>query len=616
MNETPPRLPPEEPRQEKHNPAWGRAQRAWRRTVLPALLLCVAAMPAAPLLLEGRVENRLLLALACLGWLGALLCLLCGVNARCVRRHWACPACGQALPVRCAAIWLTPVYAAQCPACGCALEGRPESSDEPEDAPVPVPVPASRLAAAVGWLTAAYGLAGVLLSVLLVPQAAAGGAAAAVLNTVIFALGIAVAMLGRRPLPQAEDGRGVTVFETKAPLVLGLIFTLPGLGAAFCAMCLAVADGGLPPFFLVGTLSLVLLCFGLWMVLDYRNRRFVRKEDGTLLACNFLGRTRCFPPGSAACVRVQLPSGSLRVLDKDGKKLFAFELNMVNAWLLAGALEDAGAAVSLSPGPGADGMLAGGEGSPAVLDLDEREETWQHRHVRAICTGAWVLALAVCAACAVLFFVLLPVWGIRTVFLLIAVSPLLIYGYWFAFPQVLLWGEKPRYATAEWKKKHASVPFVLLFLELFLAMVFTAATSVLAVADPGRMFCLCALIGAALLGVCVLRIPRRLRNAGAVLSLVCCVLLLCWPLGYALNLACAGPTRHYEAQVVQQRVTFDEDDGEDSEPDYLLTVLLQDGRAQEVDVPASIYTLAQAGQPLRVCERSGIFGIRLIDVHK
>ena len=381
-------------------------------------------------------------------------------------------------------------------------------------------------------------------------------------------------------------------------------------------MCLAMADGGLPPFFLVGTLSLVLLCFGLWMVLDYRNRCFVRKEDGTLLACNFLGRTRCFPPGSAACVRVQLPSGSLRVLDKDGKKLFAFELNMVNAWLLAGALEDAGAAVSLSPGPGADGMLAGGEGSPAVLDMDEQEETWQHRHVRAICTGAWVLALAVCAACAVLFFVLLPVWGIRTVFLLMAVLPLLIYGYWFAFPQVLLWGEKPRYATAEWKKKHASVPFVLLFLELFLAMVFTAATSVLAVADPWRMFCLCALIGAALLSVCVLRIPRRLRNAGAVFSLVCCVLLLCWPLGYALNLACAGPTRHYEAQVVQQRVTFDEDDGEDSEPDYLLTVLLQDGRAQEVDVPASIYTLAQAGQPLRVCERSGIFGIRLIDVHK
>ena len=138
MNETPPRLPPGQPRQEEHNPAWGRAQRAWRRTVLPALLLCVAAMPAVPLLLEGRVENRLLLALACLGWLGALLCLLCGVNTRCVRRHWACPACGQALPVRRATIWLTPVYAAQCPACGCALEGRPESSDAPEDAPVPV----------------------------------------------------------------------------------------------------------------------------------------------------------------------------------------------------------------------------------------------------------------------------------------------------------------------------------------------------------------------------------------------------------------------------------------------------------------------------------------------
>ena len=181
--------------------------------------------------------------------------------------------------------------------------------------------------------------------------------------------------------------------------------------------------------------------------------------------------------------------------------------------------------------------------------------------------GCWRWPCAQRAPCCSLFC--FPVWGIRTVFLLIAVSPLLIYGYWFAFPQVLLWGEKPRYATAEWKKKHASVPFVLLFLELFLAMVFTAATSVLAVADPGRMFCLCALIGAALLGVCVLRIPRRLRNAGAVLSLVCCVLLLCWPLGYALNLACAGPTRHYEAQVVQQRVTFDEDDGEDSEPDYL-----------------------------------------------
>ena len=235
------------------------------------------------------------------------------------------------------------------------------------------------------------------------------------LDAVIFALGIAVAMLGRRPLPQAEDGRGVTVFETKPPLCLALFLLCRGWGRRSAPCALPWQTAGCPVS-LVGTLSLVLLCFGLWMVLDYRNRRFVRKENGTLLACNFLGRTRCFPPGSAACVRVQLPSGSLRVLDKDGKKLFAFELNMVNAWLLAGALEDAGAAVSLSPGPGADGVLAGGEGSPAVLDLDEQEETWQHRHVRAICTGAWVLALAVCAACAVLFFVLLPVWGIQPSF--------------------------------------------------------------------------------------------------------------------------------------------------------------------------------------------------------
>ena len=118
--------------------------------------------------------------------------------------------------------------------------------------------------------------------------------------------------------------------------MLGLIFTLPGLGRRSAPCALPWQTAGCPLFFLVGTLSLVLLCFGLWMVLDYRNRRFVRKEDGTLLACNFLGRTRCFPPGSAACVSVQLPSGSLACWTKTEKKLFAFELNMVNAWLLAG----------------------------------------------------------------------------------------------------------------------------------------------------------------------------------------------------------------------------------------------------------------------------------------
>ena len=77
MNETPPRLPPGQPRQEKHNPAWGRAQRAWRRTVLPALLLCVAAMPAVPLLLEGWKTAFCLPLPALAGW--ARCCAFCAV---------------------------------------------------------------------------------------------------------------------------------------------------------------------------------------------------------------------------------------------------------------------------------------------------------------------------------------------------------------------------------------------------------------------------------------------------------------------------------------------------------------------------------------------------------
>ena len=78
MNETPPRLPPGQPRQEATRPGAGPSAHGGA-LCCPPLLLCVAAMPAVPLLLEGRVENRLLLAPACLRLARARCCAFCAV---------------------------------------------------------------------------------------------------------------------------------------------------------------------------------------------------------------------------------------------------------------------------------------------------------------------------------------------------------------------------------------------------------------------------------------------------------------------------------------------------------------------------------------------------------
>ena len=55
---------------------------------------------------------------------------------------------------------------------------------------------------------------------------------------------------------------------------------------------------------------------------------------------------------------------------------------------------------------------------------------------------------------------------------------------------------------------------------------------------------------------------------------------------------------------------------EDGSTHYHVSVMLDDGKVLELKVSDEIYELAQSDAALRVCQRSGVFGIRLVDLHK
>ena len=96
-----------------------------------------------------------------------------------------------------------------------------------------------------------------------------------------------------------------------------------------------------------------------------------------------------------------------------------------------------------------------------------------------------------------------------------------------------------------------------------------------------------------------------------------------WGVSYGTNLALCGKAEHSEAQITGSDIR--EEDGDE---EYYLTVRLDDGRETELYVSEDMYRMYMMdgqqtlslgkhveNEPLILCLRSSVFGIRMADIH-
>ena len=158
---------------------------------------------------------------------------------------------------------------------------------------------------------------------------------------------------------------------------------------------------------------------------------------------------------------------------------------------------------------------------------------------------------------------------------------------------------------------HISFPWALLMLLSLWTTLLTHSLdeTVLTIVDDDRELILWLAIAAGLCALAVWRTPKRQYGEG--LFLLCLTLFLAGnSLAYSINLALCSPPRHTPAQVIERRVSE-----EDDSPDCYLTVRLEDASEIEIRVPQELYLLEEDGWTLMLCLRTSPFGIRMAALH-
>ncbi|PWM20073.1 MAG: hypothetical protein DBX97_04160, partial [Collinsella tanakaei] len=165
------------------------------------------------------------------------------------------------------------------------------------------------------------------------------------------------------------------------------------------------------------------------------------------------------------------------------------------------------------------------------------------------------------------------------------------------------------------QRMYVSMPnLILLLLGFWIFMVFgAAAETILVVIDLGKLCVVGVVLASTLAGVCIMRTPRRHRTVVAITEICMTALLFAFPLAYSLNWACSGPERHYSIQNIECRMQTNKSG---STASYWLTTTVEGGDEKEFHVEEYLYMAAQNGEPLTVCQRTGLFGIRMAEIHK
>lgn len=619
----------------RRNPTYARLQRKIFLGSLPFLLI-PAALLCLGVSFEGIASQVIfLLFLFSLSLFTPFL--LMKQTSRCISRNWVCPSCKMGLPVsqgRRRAV----KYVAQCPYCGHYLEKEQESnlSAFPQEYS---PCRGKAGVVVLGILISLYGFlmtlffAGGLLIGEPLYQCLIGTA----INLLPLVGGL-LAIFGRNR--KRENDEEVILESGKKSFWLGVSCAVIAVTMLFCASCVLTVDSlGVCAVF--GIIGIFFLFCSLRQLLLFRTAKICLYGDGRIEVTSWTGRTSTIEFSKDTPLLLLLsPNGDVRLNLGTKKRWFPISLQTETAGLLLDWLEKHEISFHM--------LSAGEETLPTQLlkqadkidwekleqeeeeellseeavqdalqqncsiDWSEENETPLHPFLKPIRLGFYFVCLLSVLGVFLFFPMMSLVDDLILSVQILMFSPLLPYLYWAIFRDVFVF-EKPENASKEWKKHYLPIPFTLtLFEELWMFPNITVLEqNAFATADKGRMVLLYFMVAAALGLIFLLRRPKQPKEGNSAISAVIMAAVLSFSLTYGLQVSFCRDVRHFPAEITGGEIVSDEDD-----TDYLLTVRLQDGKETKIYVQQKEYQAWQENTPLRLCQRTGLFGIRMVNIHQ
>lgn len=538
-------------------------------------------------------------------------------------QYWVCPGCGQNLPLDKKSRFPQMEYVSQCPHCGRVLEKVPEMEPvrlEP-DAPKRQLEPDNNPpAAGKKWPCTLTGYTSAVVSLFLFvilffagdPLAPQNTAIELILLLIWFSSGL-ILLLHRHREPEDMLHKPVVVLrEQKKVTGVGIFLWL--LGSVFLFMAVAVAsavpvDGST---IFLGAIGVFVTFFGVWMLLAGRNRSMFVFQDHSVLYISSLGRQKKLEAGQVASVRLTV-NRSIQLLDANRKKLVSVETNMQGASRLAEWIESTDLAALLTPAM--ERQTAEQVKEESILQWREEYRTHWHDHLKTISTGLWVvMILYLVGVISPIPLYLFAGVKFRTTMAIAAISPIPFLIFCIVSAPVIIFGDRPKNATAEWNSMHIrlSLP-VMLFpaLAMLWQVHYIWSRSAMQPKGSGEIWIIQGLlIAVPVISLCLYRTPKGRRfETGFFVILVS--MSLGMSISYCANAALCGPARHYKAVIVDSHKEDPNTKGDDN----TLTVLLDDGSEEKIHVSDSIYEMAIKGEALDVCHSESPLGMEMLKIH-
>ena len=538
-------------------------------------------------------------------------------------QYWVCPGCGQNLPLDKKSRFPQMEYVSQCPHCGRVLEKVPEMEPvrlEP-DAPKRQLEPDNNPpAAGKKWPCTLTGYTSAVVSLFLFvilffagdPLAPQNTAIELILLLIWFSSGL-ILLLHRHREPEDMLHKPVVVLrEQKKVTGVGIFLWL--LGSVFLFMAVAVAsavpvDGST---IFLGAIGVFVTFFGVWMLLAGRNRSMFVFQDHSVLYISSLGRQKKLEAGQVASVRLTV-NRSIQLLDANRKKLISVETNMQGASRLAEWIESTDLAALLTPAM--ERQTAEQVKEESILQWREEYRTHWHDHLKTISTGLWVvMILYLVGVISPIPLYLFAGVKFRTTMAIAAISPIPFLIFCIVSAPVIIFGDRPKNATAEWNSMHIrlSLP-VMLFpaLAMLWQVHYIWSRSAMQPKGSGEIWIIQGLlIAVPVISLCLYRTPKGRRfETGFFVILVS--MSLGMSISYCANAALCGPARHYKAVIVDSHKEDPNTKGDDN----TLTVLLDDGSEEKIHVSDSIYEMAIKGEALDVCHSESPLGMEMLKIH-
>ena len=538
-------------------------------------------------------------------------------------QYWVCPGCGQNLPLDKKSRFPQMEYVSQCPHCGRVLEKVPEMEPvrlEP-DAPKRQLEPDNNPpAAGKKWPCTLTGYTSAVVSLFLFvilffagdPLAPQNTAIELILLLIWFSSGL-ILLLHRHREPEDMLHKPVVVLrEQKKVTGVGIFLWL--LGSVFLFMAVAVAsavpvDGST---IFLGAIGVFVTFFGVWMLLAGRNRSMFVFQDHSVLYISSLGRQKKLEAGQVASVRLTV-NRSIQLLDATRKKLVSVETNMQGASRLAEWIESTDLAALLTPAM--ERQTAEQVKEESILQWREEYRTHWHDHLKTISTGLWVvMILYLVGVISPIPLYLFAGVKFRTTMAIAAISPIPFLIFCIVSAPVIIFGDRPKNATAEWNSMHIrlSLP-VMLFpaLAMLWQVHYIWSRSAMQPKGSGEIWIIQGLlIAVPVISLCLYRTPKGRRfETGFFVILVS--MSLGMSISYCANAALCGPARHYKAVIIDSHKEDPNTKGDDN----TLTVLLDDGSEEKIHVSDSIYEMAIKGEALDVCHSESPLGMEMLKIH-